>query len=713
MSTAMPLKFRKPEIWGGIECTINRVGDFFRDQLESAGHYHREDDLHKIAALGVNRLRYPVLWEHHQHTLTGDINWTWISQQLETIRTLGMSPIAGLLHHGSGPAFTRLDDKRFPELLANYALKVAEQFPWIEYYTPVNEPLTTARFSGLYGFWYPHDKNDRAFLKMFLNQLKGIVLSMKKIRTINPLAKLVQPEDLAYTSSTELLRYQADFENHRRWLTYDLLCGKVNKQHPLWKYMLDNGIRANELLFFRDNPCPPDILGLNYYVTSERWLDENLESYPAYTHGGNAVHEYADTEAVRYEKQKGIAGLVKETWQRYNIPIAITECHLNCSREEQLRWFKETWDACSGLIRRGVNVEAVTAWSLFGAYDWNSLLTVHRQQYESGVFDLRNDKVRPTALARMIRSLATDGEYIHPLLQQKGWWNKRKNKTQMADKKRTPLLIIGRSGTLANAFAKICTQRSIPFIALSRDEIDLCNEASVESVVNKYKPWAMINASGFVRVDDAETQKDECFRVNAEGPGNLARLCHEKSIPFLTFSSDLVFDGCKNAPYLEEDKVKSLNVYGESKAMGEELVKKANPSSLIIRTSGFFGPWDKYNFVHNVLSTIRDGQQFTAAHDIISSPTYVPDLVNYTLDLFIDEESGIWHITNDGIISWAEFAEQIARRGGFKPGKILSTHSTQMNWKARRPSFSVLQSDKGIKLPSLENALDRYFMESI
>jgi dTDP-4-dehydrorhamnose reductase len=699
----------KPEIWGGIECTINRVKDSYSDQLEYSGHYDRLDDLDKIAALGITKLRYPVLWERHQPCADTKIDWTWVSGQLERIRALGIQPVAGLLHHGSGPSFTRLDDKQFPQLLAEYAFEVATQFPWIEYYTPVNEPLTTARFSGLYGFWYPHHENDRSFLKMLLNQLKGTVLSMKRIREVNPSAKLVQTEDLAYSSSTKKLQYQAVFENHRRWLTYDLLCGKVDQQHPLWAYMTSAGITNEEILFFRENPCPPDILGLNYYVTSERWLDEDLEKYPGCTHGGNAFEKYADTEAVRYGQQKGLSFLLKETWERYQLPLAITECHLQCSREEQLRWFKETWDICTASARTGVNVTAVTAWSLMGAYNWNSLLRRNEGVYESGVFDLREHKVRATALAKMIHELARNGRYEHPLIHQKGWWHQRPNKIMKNDS--SPLLIVGKNGTLARAFAKICEQRSIPYKALSRTDMDINDLASVGRAFDLYKPWAMINTTGFVRVDDAESETAECFRVNADGPGNMAGICSQKGIPFMTFSSDLVFDGSKNAPYLEEDEVKSLSVYGASKALGELKVKKENPGALIIRTSGFFGPWDQYNFVHQVLSTIKNGNRFAAASDIVSSPTYVPDLVNYSLDLFIDEESGIWHLTNDGIVSWAELAERVALRAGYTTDRIKPVNASTFNWKARRPGFSVLQSEKGIRLPYLDNALDRYFMD--
>ena len=194
----------KPEVWGGIECTINRVEDNFRDQLLYSGHYTRPGDIEHFAGLGIKKLRYPVLWEFHQPVENATIDWSWTENQLQSIRDNNITPIAGLVHHGSGPAFTDLLDKKFPDKLAAYAEAVAKKFTWIEFYTPVNEPLTTARFSGLYGLWYPHNKDEISFIKMLLNQLKGVVLSMQAIRKINPNAKLVQTEDLGKTYSTKM-----------------------------------------------------------------------------------------------------------------------------------------------------------------------------------------------------------------------------------------------------------------------------------------------------------------------------------------------------------------------------------------------------------------------------------------------------------------------------------------------------------------------------
>jgi dTDP-4-dehydrorhamnose reductase len=243
--------------------------------------------------------------------------------------------------------------------------------------------------------------------------------------------------------------------------------------------------------------------------------------------------------------------------------------------------------------------------------------------------------------------------------------------------------------------------------------VDITVPAQIEKVINTCKPWSIINATGYVRVDDAESDKEKCFKINAEAPGNLATITRSHSIQLMTFSSDLVFDGEKQAPYMESDSVKPLNIYGQSKAKGEFLVKNNYPSSLIIRTSAFFGPWDKYNFAFYILNSLEKKQNCSVVKDVIVSPTYVPDLVNKALDLLIDEEKGIWHLSNDGILTWLTFAEEVASRAGYKIKNILSRSQEEMDWKAKRPTYSVLESDKGIKLPSLHNAIDRFFEEKI
>ncbi|MET0243542.1 MAG: family 1 glycosylhydrolase [Flavitalea sp.] len=414
---------RDPAIWGGIECTINRIGDSYYDQLEIGGHYRRQGDLKMISSLGIKKIRYPILWEKHQPTEDTIPDFTWVSAQLEQLASLNIIPIVGLVHHGSGPVFTNLEDPLFPARLAKYAAMVASRFPKIRYYTPVNEPLTTARFSGLYGHWYPHHQSERKFFHLLVNQLKATVLCMQAIRLITPDAKLVQTEDLGYTHGSDPLGYQAEYENKRRLLTNDLLCGMVNPTHYFWKILLDNGIPEHELNFFLDSPCSPDIVGVNYYVTSERYLDHINCGHPEESFGSNGKHSYYDIAAVRKGYSIGLSALLMMTWERYRIPIAITECHINCTPDEQLRWIKEQWKATCKASRHGANIVGFTIWSLLGAYDWDSLLTSRRGSYEYGVFRIEQDRLIKTELYDHVRKLAISGDMPEVKDEEKGWWH--------------------------------------------------------------------------------------------------------------------------------------------------------------------------------------------------------------------------------------------------------------------------------------------------
>jgi beta-glucosidase/6-phospho-beta-glucosidase/beta-galactosidase len=415
------------EIWGGVECTYRRVGDAYSDQLVRNGHRDRLDDLDRFADLGLRTLRYPVLWETVAPDSLDHPDWQWPDERLGRLQELGIEPIVGLVHHGSGPRYTALDQPTFAPGLARYARMVAERYPWVKYYTPVNEPLTTARFSGLYGLWYPHGRHDTTFVRILINELQATRLAMLAIREVNPAAQLVQTEDLGQAHGTPGMAEQVEFENHRRWATFDILCGRVTPSHPLWSYFCTNGIEEVELQEFIDSPLPPDVLGINNYVTSERYLDERLELYPGLPAISGRCHEaYIDTEAVRVlgVEVTGLENLLRETWERYAIPLAITEAHLGCTREEQLRWLHQTWSAANRLLAEGIDLRGLTVWSLLGAFDWDSLLALDEGHYEPGVFDVRDNEPRPTALYHMVHSLIRDGHYTHPVLAGLGWWQR-------------------------------------------------------------------------------------------------------------------------------------------------------------------------------------------------------------------------------------------------------------------------------------------------
>ncbi len=715
------------EIWAGVECTVNRVGDRFSDQLERSGHALRLKDLERLAELGVRCLRYPILWERTAPENLDSFDWSWSDERMSTLQRLGLKPIVGLVHHGSGPHYTNLLDPEFPEKLARYAAAVAQRYPWVTDYTPVNEPLTTARFSCLYGHWYPHGRDPLLFAKALLGQCRGVVLSIGAIRKINPEARLIQTEDLGKTFSTPTLAYQAEFENERRWLTFDLLCGRLQPHTPMWDYFRWLGIEEDELQWFLDNQTVPEVLGINHYITSERFLDERTSRYPAHFHGGNGRHVYADVEAVRVcaEGASGTRAILSEAWERYRTPLAVTEVHLGCTREEQLRWVKDVWTAAVELRSQNVDVRAVTAWAAFGAFDWNSLLTRDAGCYEPGVFDLRSPTPRPTALASMIKTLASGDSFDHPVLDTPGWWHRldrfcypiHHREQALTTNSRSVngasrcLLITGATGTLGQAFARICARRGLAYQLLGRAQLDIAERESVVKAIDRYEPWAIINTAGYVRVDDAEADAERCIRENVAGPVCIARECERNKIRFVTFSSDLVFDGLKNEHYVESDERSPLNVYGRSKAEAELRVLEHLSNALVIRTSAFFGPWDRFNFVHAVLDTLAKGRSFFAAADITISPTYVPDLVNAVLDLLIDGEHGVWHVANAGHVTWAEFARLAALKSGRDASAVMSRPARALGFVAPRPSFTALTSERGSFMPPFEESLDRCVRE--
>jgi dTDP-4-dehydrorhamnose reductase len=249
---------------------------------------------------------------------------------------------------------------------------------------------------------------------------------MRAIREVNPRARLVQTEDFGSIFSTPALRYQAEFENHRKWLSLDLLFGRVTPTHPLFRYLLAQGATRSLLAELSGQPCAPDLLGINYYVTSDRYLDEVVDNYPASSWGTNGKHVYVDVEAVR-ARPEGIVGheqVLLSTWNRYRTPLALTEVHLGCSVDEQLRWLHDAWQAVLAARRRGVDVGAVTVWSLFGAYDWDSLVTRASGHYEPGVFDVRDGVPLATELAAWVQELARVGRCREPLLAIPGWWRR-------------------------------------------------------------------------------------------------------------------------------------------------------------------------------------------------------------------------------------------------------------------------------------------------
>jgi dTDP-4-dehydrorhamnose reductase len=697
---------KRPELWGGVECTLNRVHDTYHDQLSRSHHLSRLDDLDRFAQLGLRALRVPVLWERAQTERGARPSFSAVAPMLERTRELGIRVIAGLCHHGSGPPFTSLLDRQFAPALAEYAAEVARAFPWIEDYTPINEPVTTARFSALYGHWYPHAHDTPSFLRAVVNEVSATIQAMESIRKVQPNARLIQTEDIPWIRSTPELQYQADYENDRRFLAFDLLFGRVQPTHPLYEHLLENGISVAELQQIAEHACPPAIVGVNYYLTSDRYLDHRVELFPNLPSAGNGRHAYVDLDAVRVPGI-GLGGhrrALQEVWDRYHSPIALTEVHAGCTREDQMRWLDEAWVAAVDAAHSGIDVRGFTIWSLLGSFDWDSLVRVEAGRYENGVFDLRAPEPRPTVLAHMVQALAKEGTFVHPVLAGRGWWRRIEQPGLCARGGVQPVLITGARGKLARALAVACAQRGLAVVALPREELDIGNRSQLSAYLKGLRPWAVINAAGFTRLGALDRDAARYFRDNVEGPVLLADYCARARLPFMTFTSDWVFDGKQRRPYIEADPVSPHELYGISQAEGERRILARHSDALIVRTSHLFG-WSEGDEVRQALTQLKTGRRVSIAREIVASRTYVPHLVTFCLDLFLDGATGIWHLTNPGQLGLGELLEQLATVLGIASAALEAPSSVDEQSRVQVIRRAALTSERGAFMPSLESAI--------
>jgi dTDP-4-dehydrorhamnose reductase len=711
------------ELWGGVECTVNRVGEQWGDQVRETGHHDRSGDIDQIARLGLSAIRYPILWERVAPDRPDQCDWTWTDDRLGRLRGNGLRVIAGLVHHGSGPRYTDLTQASFATGLAAHARATAERYPWLEDWTPVNEPVTTARFSALYGHWHPHLRDERSFWLALLNQIDATHLAMRQVRAVNPAARLIQTDDLGRTYATAPLREQAAFDNMRRWAGWDLLCGQVTPHHPLFERLSRFGL-ADRLRAIADAPCPPDVIGINHYLTSDRFLDHRTPLYRDEPEGGNGRERYVDVAAIRAldPAPQGLAGALEEAWRRYGIPLAVTEVHNGCTRDEQMRWMWQAWKTAAEAAATGIDVRAVTSWALFGSRNWNTLLTAPGT-YEAGAFDAGNGVPRATALARMLPALAA-GEKVDAVACTRGWWQRKIRFGPVTVHRPAPfkaraawphgrpgmppILICGATGTLGQALARACRHRNLPFVLTRRSQMALDEPDTIERALEANRPWAVINAAGWVRVDDAEDHRDACFAANAEGAAALAAACHARAIHSVSFSSDLVFGGRPDGSYAEDDHPAPRNVYGQSKVAAELAIMALGASHLIVRTAAFFSSSDPYNFAWAVADALCRGERFRAACDQIVSPSYVPHLADAVLDLAIDRERGIWHLTNGAAVSWSGFAQRIATACGLPTSLVEAVPGEMLGWRAPRPSDVSLSSHRGSPMPTLDEGLAEF-----
>jgi dTDP-4-dehydrorhamnose reductase len=406
-----------PAVWAGVEPSFLTIGGQRRDQLRDTGHDARLADLDDLADLGISAVRYPVLWGRGGP----ETDWDWAGRRLERLVALGIDPIVGLLHHGWGPDGLDPLDPEYAARFAAYALEVARRFPSVRTFLPINEPLTTARFAGLYGWWDPRARDDSVFARLIVGQCLAIRAATRALRAHDRSIRIIANEDAGKTYGTPELTHVVDFYNHRRWLTFDLLTGRVSHDHPMWDCLAAVPGMTERLSLLADDAEAPDVLGLDHYITSDRFLDHRLDRYPTVVTETDRKHGFVDVELARvagYEMDGFWRGL-RETWDRYHRPLALTEVHLGGDASDEVAWWAEAWRDATDALHAGIPVEAVTTWSAFGSCDWDTLLCVARGLYRPGAFDVRAGRPALTPLGMAVKETAA-GRPPAPLAT--GWW---------------------------------------------------------------------------------------------------------------------------------------------------------------------------------------------------------------------------------------------------------------------------------------------------
>ena len=234
----------------------------------------------------------------------------------------------------------------------------------------------------------------------------------------------------------------------------------------------------------------------------------------------------------------------------------------------------------------------------------------------------------------------------------------------------------------------------VKFSFLTRDDLSISDREALNSFFQNQKPTVLINCAAYTAVDKAETEQELALSVNATAVETLAGICKEFNTKFVHISTDYVFDGNASIPYKESDSTNPVNYYGFTKLQGENLAIAANPETIILRTSWVYAPHGK-NFVKTMLKLMQDRTELNVVGDQFGSPTYAPDLAEALLKIALSDHiiPGVYHFSNDGIISWFDFATAIAEIS-HSSCKVNAITTAQYPTPAKRPSYSGLNKSK-------------------
>jgi dTDP-4-dehydrorhamnose reductase len=277
----------------------------------------------------------------------------------------------------------------------------------------------------------------------------------------------------------------------------------------------------------------------------------------------------------------------------------------------------------------------------------------------------------------------------------------------------SPALLLGARSQLGHDLLRTWPGTLVP---LGHADCDVTDAAAVRSAVAAHRPRLVINLAASHRVDEVERDPADALRVNAFGAWNVATAAAEAGAAVVWVSTDYVFAGDRGRPYVEDDPTSPVNAYGVSKAAGERLVALANPRHVIVRSSGLYGVAGASgkggNFVETMLRLAREGRPLRVVSDQVLGPTSTLDLAGALARVAASGSYGTWHLTNQGAISWHDFAALIFRLCAIT-ADLSPVSSVEYDAPARRPAYSVLANDRATAaglppLPPVEHALAAY-----
>ena len=276
------------------------------------------------------------------------------------------------------------------------------------------------------------------------------------------------------------------------------------------------------------------------------------------------------------------------------------------------------------------------------------------------------------------------------------------------------VLVTGYAGQLGYDTIRLLEARGIEYRGVDMHDFDLTDGQAVKNYVQTYRPNAIVHCAAYTNVDKAESQPEICAAVNGMGTVNIVRAALSVGAKVVFISTDYVFPGTGDQPWKINDAYGPRNVYGMSKVQGEDAVRSLMTRYFILRTSWVFGK-NGHNFVRTMIRLGKEKKEIRVVDDQIGSPTYTRDLARVICDMLPTEKYGIYHVRNEGFVSWFQFAKMIMEKTGL-PCRVLPVPSSEYPTPARRPLNSRLDgsglAEAGFEpMPTVEDALDRYLNE--